>query len=162
MHPFPSLYQKLQKDTFSAVFLPDLRSGWNVGAFFRTADALGINHVFLSGFTPYPPHKEISKTALGADEYVDWSYHLNPDEVLDFLQKNRVDLISVELTKEAKPLQDFQFSKKTCLIMGNEISGVPKKIQQKTKNTVFIPMHGKKDSLNVSIAGAIAMWEMRL
>lgn len=145
---------------FSAVFLPDIRSGWNTGAFFRTADSLGVNHVFLGGLTPYPPHTQISKTALSADTFVPWTYFQNPLDGIEFLKSKNITPIAMELTSDAKNIQKFNFPLRCCLIMGNEVSGIKKEILDHCKDTIYIPMQGQKQSMNVSIAGGIGMWEM--
>lgn len=144
----------------TAVWLPDIRSGWNVGAFFRTADSLGIDKIFLSGFTPYPPHKEISKTALDADEFVDWSYFSETKNCLKYLKKNNIKLIAMELTDDAVEISSEIFSSPCCLVMGNEITGVSDEILSACDEVVYIPMKGRKQSMNVSIAGSIGMWEL--
>lgn len=150
----------------TSLFLPDIRSGWNIGSFFRTADSLGIEHVFLSGITPYPPHKEISKTALDADVFVSWTYFSNSLEGLQELKKQNIRLIAMELVDKAQNILEYDFSQykqrneAMCLVMGNEISGVSSEILEICDDVVYIPMQGKKQSMNVSIAGSIGMWEM--
>lgn len=145
----------------TAVWLPDIRSGWNVGAFFRTADSLGVEKIFLSGVTPYPPHKEIYKTALDAENFVDWSYFADTQQCLEYLQAKKIILIAMELTTDAEKISAKIFpNTPCCLIMGNEITGVDKKILSAVEKTIYIPMKGKKQSMNVSIAGAIGMYEM--
>ncbi len=153
----------------TSVFLPSIRSGWNTGAFFRTADSLGIEKVFLSGLTPFPPHKEISKTALDADMFVPWTYFESDVEAVKFLKNSEIKIVAVELTDDAVELSPEVFreiSEKNpensgiCLMMGNEISGVSDELLEYAEKTVFIPMKGKKQSMNVSVAGAIAMYEM--
>jgi tRNA G18 (ribose-2'-O)-methylase SpoU len=143
-----------------AVFLPDIRSGWNVGAFFRTADSLGISQIFLSGLTPKPPHKEISKTALDADIFVPWSYFSDSIECAKELKKRGYSLVAMELTENAISLEKFEFPKNACLVMGNEITGVSREMLELCDSVVFIPMQGGKQSMNVSIAGSLGMWEM--
>ncbi len=143
-----------------ALFLPDIRSGWNVGSFFRTADCLGISQIFLSGVTPRPPHKEISKTALDADIFVPWSYYNNSLECAKILKSRGYVLVAMELTDDAISLDDFVFPERTCLVMGNEITGVSEELLELCDSVVFIPMKGKKQSMNVSIAGSLGMWEM--
>ncbi len=150
------MHQKFQ----TSVFLPDIRSGWNVGSFFRTADSLGINHIYLSGITPFPPHKEISKTALDAEVFVPWTYAKNSIKLLQHLKNSRIKLIAMELTDDAIEISSADFSGNVCLIMGNEISGVSDEILALCDTIVYIPMKGKKQSMNVSIAGSIGMWEM--
>ena len=153
----------------TSVFLPSLRSGWNVGAFFRTADSLGIEKIFLSGSTPFPPHKEISKTALDADMFVPWTYFETDLEAIQFLKQQGIYIVAIELTDDAEALSSEIFSNISkenpeisgiCIIMGNEISGISEELLSYAKKTVFIPMKGKKQSMNVSIAGSLAMWEM--
>ena len=153
----------------TSVFLPSLRSGWNVGAFFRTADSLGIEKIFLSGSTPFPPHKEISKTALDADMFVPWTYFETDFEAIQFLIDSGIYIVAIELTNDAVALSSEIFSdiwkenpeiSGICIMMGNEISGISDKLLSYSKKTVFIPMKGKKQSMNVSIAGSLAMWEM--
>lgn len=143
-----------------SILLPNIRSGWNVGAFFRTADALGFDHVFLAGYTAYPPHKAISKTALGADEFVPWTHFWSIDEAMTHIEEQGYTLVGLELTPDAEFLQTFQFPTNACLVLGNEVEGISPEILAKMQSTIKIPMQGKKESLNVSIAGSIAMWEM--
>lgn len=150
------MHQKFQ----TSVFLPDIRSGWNVGSFFRTADSLGINHIYLSGITPFPPHKEISKTALDAEVFVPWTYAKNSIKLLQHLKNSGIKLIAMELTDDAIEISSADFSGNVCLVMGNEISGVSDEILALCDTIVYIPMKGKKQSMNVSIAGSIGMWEM--
>jgi len=153
----------------TSVFLPSIRSGWNVGAFFRTADSLGIEKIFLSGVSPFPPHKEISKTALDADMFVPWTYFEDDREAAEYIKNSGIYIVAVELTDDAEELSSEVFKNiytknpeisEICLLMGNEISGVSEELLSYAKKTVFIPMKGKKQSMNVSVAGAIAMWEM--
>lgn len=143
------------------LLLPNIRSGWNVGAFFRTADALGFDHVYLSGYTATPPHKAISKTALGADDFVPWTAFATVQESLDFLKAEGFALIGLELTPDSMSIADAIFPEKSCLVVGNEIEGIIPEYASQMDMMVQIPMQGKKESLNVSIAGSIAMWEMR-
>lgn len=144
----------------TSILLPDIRSGWNTGSFFRTADSLGVEHIFLSGFTPFPPHKEISKTAIGADEFVPWTYFSSNKQAVSELQKKNINIYALELTENAKEITEMSFEFPMCLVMGNEITGVSESILKIVKDVVYIPMQGKKQSMNVSIAGSIAMWEM--
>lgn len=149
-----------KKIPVTSLWLPDIRSGWNTGAFFRTADSLGVEKIFLSGLTPYPPHKEISKTALEADTFVDWSYFANTQKCLQYLKENKIQLVAMELTDNAEKISAEIFSRPCCLVMGNEITGVSPEILSAVDKTIYIPMQGQKQSMNVSIAGAIGMWEM--
>ncbi|MCT4591884.1 MAG: TrmH family RNA methyltransferase [Candidatus Gracilibacteria bacterium] len=147
-----------------AVVLPDIRSGFNVGAFFRTADGLGVDHVYLSGYTPYPPHKEISKTALGADDFVEWTYYMETGDLLEYLKQEGYFFISLEKIQGSKPLGKFEFQdqEKICLILGNEIEGVSEDILKISDEILEIEMKGRKESFNVSVAGSIAMYQLLL
>jgi tRNA G18 (ribose-2'-O)-methylase SpoU len=144
----------------TSILLPDIRSGWNTGSFFRTADGLGIEHIFLSGFTPFPPHKEISKTAINADKFMSWTYFSSNLDAIEELQRREINIYALELVENAKKIKEVKFKFPMCLVVGNEITGVSKNILNIAKETVYIPMQGKKHSMNVSIAGSIAMWEM--
>jgi 23S rRNA (guanosine2251-2'-O)-methyltransferase len=146
-----------------ALLLPDIRSGWNTGAFFRTADAVGIDEIFLCGHTPYPPHKEISKTALGAEKMVAWSYWEQAEDAIEYLKSKGIKIIGLEIHKKAIPIMEWKQKKQQtpfCLVVGNEVGGIPEKIVSQCDELIFLPMKGKKESLNVAIAGAIAMWEI--
>ena len=109
---------KNQNNRSFSLFLPDIRSGFNVGSFFRTADALGIDHIYLSGVSPYPPHKEISKTALGAENMVSWSYHQDSVATLREIVNSGVQIVALELTENAIPLQKFTPEFPLCLVVG--------------------------------------------
>ena len=110
--------------------------------------------------TPRPPHKEIFKTALDADVFVPWSYFSNSIECAKVLKKKGYSLVAMELTDDAIRLEQFEFPQNTCLVMGNEITGVSKEMLELCDSVVFIPMQGGKQSMNVSIAGSLGMWEM--
>lgn len=148
------------KKPFKSILLPNIRSGWNVGAFFRTADAFGFDYIFLAGYTAQPPHKAISKTALGADTMVPWKYFETVAEAIGYIKSHNICLIGLEIHDTAKNLNDFVFPESSCLVMGNEIEGITPEIIEKMDSILKIPMQGEKESLNVSIAGSIAMWEM--
>lgn len=143
-----------------SLFLPDIRSGFNVGSFFRTCDGLGVDHIYLSGLTPYPPHKEIAKTALGAEDMVSWSYHLEWKDIIEELQNAGVHIVSLEVSEGAIPIQEFSPKKPLCLVVGNEVDGISDDMLRIADEKVFIPMRGEKESFNVSIAGSIALWEI--
>ena len=150
----------------TSVFLPSIRSGWNTGSFFRTADSLGVEKLFLSGVTPYPPHKEIAKTALDADMFVPFTYFNDDIEAVEFIKSQNIIIIALELSEDAKPLSLHVFekhkqqNKNICIMVGNEITGISDQLLSYANEVVFIPMKGQKQSMNVSVAGALAMWEM--
>lgn len=132
----------------------------NVGSIFRTSDGAGIDHLYLCGYTPYPPRKEISKTALNADESVNWSYHLDAVELIQKLKKDGVEIVALELTEDSIDYREFKPTKDTCLILGHETDGVENELLSLADKVIKLPMRGKKESLNVSVAYGIAAYEL--
>ena len=103
----------------------NVRSLWNVGSFFRTADAFGVEKIYLTGYTGTPPRKEITKTAIGAEEWVAWEYAKNPLTVINALKKEDWHIAALELASGAISLTEFSPPEKLCLIVGHELTGVP-------------------------------------
>lgn len=143
-----------------SVLLNNIRSMHNVGSVFRTSDGAGINHVYLCGYTPYPPRKEISKTALNADETVSWSYHLDAKALIQKLKEENTEILALELTEDSIDYREYLPNKSTCLILGHEREGVGEELLQLTDKVIKLPMRGKKESLNVSVAYGVAAYEL--
>ncbi|MCA9385176.1 TrmH family RNA methyltransferase [Candidatus Dojkabacteria bacterium] len=142
------------------VVLDDIRSALNVGAIFRTCDAVGAKKLFLTGITPYPPHNRIPKTALGAIDYVDWEYTKDKAHVINHLREQKISILSIELTEKATNLHDYQFpNTPTALVFGNEITGVSDEYINSSNETLYVPMYGKKESLNVATTVGITAYE---
>ena len=139
----------------------NVRSLWNVGSFFRTCDALGVEHLYLTGYTGHPPRKEISKTAIGADEFVPWEHAADPLPVLQKLKDEGWQLVALEITNDAIPITKFKPEERVCLVVGHELAGISPEILSLCEATVFIPMLGKKESLNVAVAAGIALHALR-
>jgi len=139
----------------------NIRSLWNIGAVFRSADAFSISHIHLTGYTATPPRKEIGKTALGAEKTIPWSEEQDPVQVIKQRKKEGFIVISLELRESSMPLMDFTTDKPVCIILGHEILGVPEELMALSDATVHIPMLGSKNSLNVSVAAGIAMYSIR-
>lgn len=143
------------------VLCDNIRSIFNVGAIFRTSDAAFVEKIYLTGYTPYPPRKEIEKVALGATETVPWEYYKDPMEIVLKLKNEKIKIAVLEITNEqnliwnARPA-DFPL----CLVLGNEITGVSKEIIDMADMSFEIPMLGMKQSLNVSVAYGVAVFEM--
>lgn len=142
------------------VVLNSIRSNYNVGSIFRTSDAAMISKLFLCGYTPAPPKKEILKTALGATESVQWEYVKDPEEVIHGLKKESVKICALEITSKSRMYyeigkQDFPL----CLIVGNEITGVSQDLIDLCDFSIEIPQFGIKHSLNVAVAYGIAVFE---
>ncbi|MDD2907649.1 MAG: TrmH family RNA methyltransferase [Candidatus Gracilibacteria bacterium] len=144
------------------ILLDSIRSMQNVGAIFRNADGAGFEKVILTGTTPTPPRNDISKTALGAEIFIDWEYYKDPFEILDNLRKKGYIIISVELDERSIDYTELykQNNPNVVLVMGNEVSGVNKTILDISDEIVIIPMRGKKESLNVSVAAGIVMYSV--
>ncbi len=138
----------------------NIRSVWNVGAFFRTADAFGITHIHLTGYTSSPPRYEISKTALGSEEWIPWSKTDDPFTVMKERRDEGYEIVALEISKGSIPLSDFHSKKPLCLIVGHEVLGVSPELLQAADSSVHIPMLGKKESLNVSVALGIALYQL--
>ncbi len=144
------------------VLLADnIRSLWNVGSLFRTADSFAIEMIFLTGYTASPPRREISKTALGAEEYVLWEKTEDPAQVIVTLKKRGFTILALEQARGAIDLKKYEPPSKVCLIVGHEVLGVPKELLTLCDAIVHIPMHGKKESLNVAVAAGIALHQLR-
>ncbi|MDO8514430.1 MAG: RNA methyltransferase [bacterium] len=149
------------------VLLHNIRSAHNVGSIFRTADAAGISHIYLSGYTPTPrdrfgrSQKEIAKTALGAEKDVPWEHHTAPMRLLSKLKKDGWKIVCVEQDARARDYRSLKIKKPTLFVFGNEVRGVPKNILKTCDSIVEIPMHGRKESLNVSVAAGIILFSVR-
>ncbi len=139
----------------------NVRSLWNVGSFFRTCDAFAIEKIYLTGYTGHPPRKEITKTALGAEESVPWEHASDPLPIVQKLQGDGWSIAPLELTDDAMDFTDFSPPSKICLIVGHELSGVPQEILAIADSVIKIPMLGKKESLNVAVAAGIALHHLR-
>lgn len=143
------------------ILCDNIRSIFNVGAIFRTSDAAFIEKIYLTGYTPYPPRKEIEKVALGATLSVPWEYRKNSLELIQELKLKGIKIVSLEITDERKYY--WEIEKKDfplCVILGNEITGVSKELIEASDFSVEIPMLGMKQSLNVSVACGIVVYEM--
>lgn len=140
----------------------NIRSLYNVGSIFRTADAVRLKKLYLAGFTGHPPRKEIDKTALGAVETVPWEYQKDPVESIRSLKHQGTQIIVLEHTTESRPYQEINYAFPCCLVVGNEVFGVREEIVELADVAVDIPMFGTKQSLNVTIAFGIAIYRILL
>ncbi len=158
-----------------ALIVHDVRSAHNVGSVLRTADGLGIEKVYLSGYTPYPkakndsrlPHiadavaRRIRKTALGAEKFVPWQHVSDIVTLIQRLKRTGFTLIALEQTSKARDIAAFKSNKDIALIVGEETKGLPDKIIKLSDLQLQIPMLGQKESFNVSVAAAIALYHLR-
>ncbi len=155
------------------LILHRIRSAYNVGSMFRTADSMGADKIFVTGFTQRPSLKEyemqtkaekmLSKTALGADKYVKWEGARNISTIIERLKKERIQIVALEQDEKSVDYRKIKVGKNkkgVALIVGNEPKGVDKRILKKCDTIIEIPMRGQKKSLNVSVAFGIAGYEI--
>ena len=142
------------------IVLDNIRSLSNVGAFFRTADAFRIGELFLCGITACPPHREIHKTALGADETVKWRYFESTVAACQELKAEGYRIFAVEQVEGSVALQDFKFEPHTAYILGNEVEGVSEEVLPFCAGAIELPQEGTKHSINVSVCAGIVMWKL--
>ena len=144
------------------VVLDNVRSLNNIGSVFRTSDAFRVEHIALCGITATPPHREIHKTALGAEESVAWSYHEDTLECVQGLKERGYRIYAVELAHDSLKLGTDRVAvdKPMAIVFGNELDGVQESVMELCDGFLEIPQSGTKHSLNVSCAAAIAIWEL--
>lgn len=142
------------------LILDNIRSASNIGSLFRTCDSFAIDHLYLCGICATPPNREILKTALGATETVSWSYHENIDTLLLSLKNKDSSIIAIEQADNSVHLESIKIEHKehVYLILGNEVEGVSNDALKVSDMIAEIPQFGSKKSLNVSVAGGIALW----
>ena len=144
------------------VVLDHVRSCNNVGSVFRTSDALLINKICLCGITATPPDKEIHKTALGAENTVEWAHFATTEEAVDLLRNEGYTIIAIEQVEGSIALNDFlpQPGEKLALIFGNEVKGVQQEVVNLCDKTIEIPQFGTKHSFNISVSAGIVLWDL--
>ena len=158
---------RLSKDDFEQadklpiiIILDNIRSLSNVGAFFRSADAFRIGELILCGITACPPHREIHKTALGADETVKWRYFDTTEAACRQLKTEGYRIFAIEQVEDSVPLQNFAFESQTAYILGNEVEGVSEQALPYCDGAIELPQAGTKHSINVSVCAGIVMWKL--
>jgi len=146
------------------VWLHDIRSLHNTGSAFRSCDAFGAGEIILSGFTPTPPRPEITKTALGAEEFVKWREVEDPIDCIRDLKNNGYSIIGIEQTHNSNLITDFKpaNSDKLCVIFGNEVTGIDQELLPHLDFCLEIPQFGQKHSLNISVTVGIVLYHMLL
>jgi 23S rRNA (guanosine2251-2'-O)-methyltransferase len=143
-----------------AVLLDNIRSLYNVGSFFRTADATAIEKLYLCGITGKPPRKEISKTALGAEDTVPWDHTEDAIELIRMLRGREYEIAAIETSVHAVDLYDWTPRFPVCVAFGNELEGLHPELSALCDTYVRIPMLGAKHSLNVATAGGVVLYEL--
>jgi tRNA G18 (ribose-2'-O)-methylase SpoU len=144
------------------VILDNVRSSNNVGSIFRTSDALLIEKIYLCGITAQPPNKEIRKTALGAENSVNWEYSKTTEEAVTSLKEEGYTIIGIEQVENSISLPDYttKNGEKVALIFGNEVKGVDQKIINICDKYIEIPQYGTKHSFNISVSAGIVLWDI--
>jgi 23S rRNA (guanosine2251-2'-O)-methyltransferase len=143
------------------VVLENVRSAYNVGSVFRTADAFLVEAIYLCGYTAFPPHKEIRKTALGAEDTVAWKHFRQIGEAIAELRAEGYSIYSVEQVEGSHLLHRFSGGgEKMAVILGNEVTGVEQSTIALSDGCIEIPQLGMKHSLNISVAAGVVLWEL--
>ncbi len=144
------------------VVLDNIRSSHNIGSVFRTSDALLVEKIFLCGISSTPPDKEIRKTALGAENTVDWEYQSSTLEAISTLREKGYTIIAVEQVEKSISLTDYlpADGAKLALIFGNEVKGVQQEVVDLCDLAIEIPQYGTKHSFNISVSVGIVLWDL--
>ena len=140
--------------------MDNVRSAFNVGSAFRTADAAGVEKIHLCGIAAYPPNPKLEKTALGSTQVVPWQYFSTTTEAITDLKRQKIPICLVELATESVSMWEFQFPRPVALVFGHEVYGVSEELFGMADACVYIPMHGRKATLNVSTAVGIVLFEV--
>ena len=143
-----------------SILVENVRSVYNVGSIFRTADSFGAEKIYLTGITSFPPRDDLHKTALGAEESVAWEYDKDSVQLAKKIKKQGIQLALIEQTKESKNIFDIDINFPICFIVGNEVDGVSEELAELADIHLEIPMSGIKQSLNVSVATGIIGYEL--
>jgi tRNA G18 (ribose-2'-O)-methylase SpoU len=144
-----------------AVVLDSVRSMHNIGSIFRTSDGFAVEQICLCGISAQPPHREIEKTALGATQSVNWTYHENATQAVEKLRKDGYQIIAIEQAENSTMLNEFipDKNKKYALIFGNEVNGVSDEVMQVIDSCIEIPQFGTKHSFNIVVSAGIVLWD---
>jgi 23S rRNA (guanosine2251-2'-O)-methyltransferase len=154
-------YKSVKKNPV-VVVLDNIRSCNNIGSVFRTSDALLIESIYLCGYTATPPNKDIHKTALDAENSVEWKYVKTTEEAVKELQQNGYKVFAVEQVEQSIMLPDFKPStdEKIALVFGNEVKGVEQSVVDLCNGSIEIPQFGTKHSFNISVSAGIVLWDI--
>lgn len=159
-----------------ALIVHNVRSTYNVGSILRSADGFGVNKVYLTGYTPYPTakkdsrlphlaaktHRQIQKTALGAEKSISWHHIDDIYDLLDVLKSGGYQIVALEQTKKATLISKFKPKQDVALVVGSEVGGLPQTVLDICDRHVDIPMSGKKESFNVAVAAAIVLYHLKI
>ncbi|MCF7794070.1 MAG: RNA methyltransferase [Candidatus Cloacimonetes bacterium] len=141
------------------LILDNLRSSFNVGSIFRTAECFGVKQILVCGYTATPNNEKVQKTAMGTTEFVDWQHFEKTEKAIQFLREKNITIFALETTVNAKYIGKINFTKPAALLLGNEALGISEETLELADETVSIPLSGWKNSLNVGVTAAIACYE---
>lgn len=142
------------------VVLDNIRSAYNVGSIFRTSDGAGDCEILVCGISPTPEHNKVAKTSLGSTESVAWKYFKTTQEALEYLKEKKVPIYSIEITPSAKEYTNVKYPQEVAVVLGHETEGVNRRVLELSDEQIFVPMHGKKESLNVATVAGIVIYEI--
>lgn len=142
------------------LILHNIRSAYNVGSVFRTADAVGISQIYLGGYTPVPDSEKVSKTSLGAEKSVSWEKIKDTWRLIEKLKSERVNVVALEQSKTSRDYRKFKPKFPLAVVVGNEIKGLSPDILKRCHSIWHIPMRGQKESLNVAVAAGIFLYKV--
>ncbi len=154
----------MEKSNKAVVILHNIRSVYNVGSVFRTADAVGVSKIYLTGYTPTPldrfgrERKDVAKSALGAQKSMEWEYVKSISSVVKKLKKGQFEIVAVEQSPQSVDYKKLKSKQKVAFVFGNEVRGVSKSLLEKCDKIIEIPMRGEKESLNVSVSAGVVLF----
>jgi tRNA G18 (ribose-2'-O)-methylase SpoU len=140
------------------VVVDNVRSAFNVGSIFRTSDAGRVAHIHLCGVAAHPPHFKLEKTALGAFDYVPWTYYERTEDCISALRAQGIAIAGIEVTPDARPLHRVAWPQPVAIVFGHEVYGIKPEILEQCDFVVKIPMHGHKNSINVATAFGVVLY----
>ena len=156
-----SIEEYQQSNKLDIVVVADnLRSGLNVGSLFRTVDCFQLKKIILCGLTPKPPHKEITKSAIGATHSVAWEYFTSTKDAIVDLKEKGYKIIGIEQTSNSKTFREYQFDEPMAIVMGNEVEGISDEILHLLDDALELEQYGTKHSFNVSVCAGIVLYEI--
>ncbi|MFY9493365.1 MAG: TrmH family RNA methyltransferase [Minisyncoccia bacterium] len=150
--------EKFKKEI--CLILHNIRSAYNVGAIFRTADAAGVGKIYLGGYTPTPANSKVAKVSLGAEKTVVWEKYFNTWRLAEELKSKKIRIVALEQSKNSRDYRGFRPKFPLAVLVGNEVRGLSPRILKRASSVWHIPMRGKKESLNVAVAAGVFIYKV--
>jgi tRNA G18 (ribose-2'-O)-methylase SpoU len=155
----PEEFRRIERHPIHIV-LDNLRSAFNVGSIFRTADAALVARLHLCGITAYPPHRKLDKTSMGTLDYVPWEHHEKTEQTVTELKEGGIPIVCLEPTDRSRRFWEIDYPRPVCLVLGNEALGISGEVLRLADHLVDIPMLGYKNSINVATAFGVVLFEV--